>query len=74
MTIKKDDAIKSILEDFEIFANLILQQLDYLEKIVSPDEDIDINKLTDNIQTNEKKLDKLEIKISDKIVNTIVLY
>ncbi len=74
MTIKKDDAINSILEDFETFANLILQQLDFLEKIISPDEDIDINGLIDNILSNEKKLDKLEIKISDKIVNTIVLY
>lgn len=74
MTTKKDEAIKSILTDFEEFANLVLHQLDILEKLVFSGElKFDKNEI-EEILVNEKKLDKMEVKISDKIVNTIVLY
>lgn len=74
MTQKKDDAINSILKDFEEFANLVLQQLDSLEKLISAGETEVSSELMDELTSNEKKIDKLELKISDKIVNTIVLY
>lgn len=75
MTSKKDDAIKSILGDFEDFANLVLHQLDLLEKIVNNGSATAItDEIVDEMAANEKKIDKLEVKISDKIVNTIVLY
>jgi phosphate transport system protein len=74
MTSKKDDAINSILTDFEEFANLVLHQLDLLEKIVSGGELKVSEEVIKELQTNEKKIDKLDVKISDKIVNTIVLY
>ena len=74
MTLRKDDAINSILSDFEEFANLVLHQLDLLENFVSTSETKFPKALTAELLDNEKKLDKLEIKISDKIVNTIALY
>ena len=74
MTTKKDDAINSILTDFENFANLVLGQLDSLEKFVASGEIKIQSKIKDEILSIEKKLDKMEVKISDKIVNTIVLY
>lgn len=74
MTTKKDDAINSIMKDFEEFANLVLHQLDLLEKLVSSGETKVSEELNKELQSNEKKLDKMEVKISDKIVNTIVLY
>jgi phosphate transport system protein len=74
MTSKKDDAIKNILSDFEEFANLVLLQLDLLEKIVSGGEIKISETVINEIHSNEKKIDKQEVKISDKIVNTIVLY
>jgi phosphate transport system protein len=74
MTSKKDDAINSILTDFEEFANLVLHQLDLLEKIVSGGELKVSEEVIKELQTNEKKIDRLDVKISDKIVNTIVLY
>lgn len=74
MTIKKDDAINSILSDFELYANLVLTQLDFLEKAVSADVEESIDSMVEEIYNNEKRLDKLEVKISDKIINTIVLY
>lgn len=74
MTTKKDDAINGILSDFEEFANLVLYQLDLLEKIISSGEIKIADELSKELLSNEKKIDKLEVKISDKIVNTIVLY
>ena len=74
MTTKKDDAINGILSDFEEFANLVLYQLDLLEKIISSGEIKIADELSKEMLSNEKKIDKMEVKISDKIVNTIVLY
>jgi len=74
MTSKKDDAINSILNDFEEFGNLVLHQLDLLEKIVSGGNIKIPEEVLKEMESNEKKIDKLDVKISDKIVNTIVLY
>ena len=74
MTSKKDNAINSIMNDFEEFANLVLHQLDLLEKIISSGDTNISEDITKEIISNEKKIDKQEVKISDKIVNTIVLY
>lgn len=74
MTSKKDIAINNILDDFEKFANLVLHQLDLLEKIVASGELTVPDQLSEEIVTNEKKIDELEVKISDRIINTIVLY
>ena len=74
MTTKKDDAINSIMNDFEEFANLVLHQLDLLEKIISSGNTNISDEIIKEVLSNEKKIDKQEVKISDKIVNTIVLY
>jgi phosphate transport system protein len=74
MSSKKDDAINSILSDFEEFANLVLHQLDELEKIISTGETKISEEVSKELLSNEKKIDKMEVKISDKILNTIALY
>ena len=74
MTTRKDDAIKILLSDFEGFANLVLSQLDLLEKIVSSGETMIPQQLEEDILSNEMKIDSLEVKISERIINTIVLY
>lgn len=74
MTLKKDDAIKSVMSDFEGYANLVLAQLDLLEEQIGTGQIGVPDKLFDKISENENVLDKLEVKISDKIINTIVLY
>jgi phosphate transport system protein len=74
MTTKKDDALNSISSDFEEFANLVLHQLDLLEKIISGGETKVSEEVSKEMFSNEKKIDKLDVKISDKIVSTIVLY
>lgn len=74
MTIKKDDAIQHIQSDFETFANLVLEQLDLMEQIVTSGEITVPDEVLKKILQNEKDIDKREVKLSDKIVNAIVLY
>jgi phosphate transport system protein len=74
MNSKKEIAIKEILVDFEKFANLILHQLDILESIVNSGEINISENIFQEILKNEKEFDKFEVDISEKIINTIVLY
>ena len=74
MTVKKDDAINNIQADFETLANLVLEQLDAMEHIIISGEIIVPDHLLKKILQNEDDIDKREVKLSDKIINTIVLY
>lgn len=71
---KKEKAITHILADFEEFANLILQQLDILEKFINSDEIKISDKIYQKIVENEKKFDLFEVEISERIIKTIILY
>lgn len=74
MTIKKDDAIHEILADFEKLANVVLEQLDYMEHFITSGELKVSDEVLSFITKNEKEIDRMEVKLSDKIVNTIVLH
>ena len=74
MSSKKDNAIKKIQIDFEDFSNLVLQQLDMLENIMGAFSEETINGFQKKLEKNEAKLDQFEVKISERIINTIVLY
>lgn len=73
MTIKKDESILEIQADFEKLANVVLEQLDYMEHFVTSGELSIPNDVLSFVTKNEKEIDKAEVKLSDKIVNTIVL-
>jgi phosphate transport system protein len=74
MSIKKDEALKEILADYESLANLVLGQLDILDNLIT-NSDLNVpEKQYKEILENESKLDKGEVKLSDKIVNAIALY
>lgn len=74
MTTKKDQAIKKILKEFEAFSELTLSQLSLLEKLLASDEQSLPEETMGKIKINEEKLDKFEVSISERIVNTIVLH
>jgi len=74
MTLKKDEAIQGILSDFETLSNLVLTQLDLLEYIVTSGDISVPDELLKKINNQEKEIDKKEVKLSEKVVNTIVLY
>ncbi|WP_372773906.1 phosphate signaling complex protein PhoU [Mangrovibacterium sp.] len=73
MTIKKDEAIQSILDDFEKLANIVLEQLDYMEHFITSGDLFVSDEVLTFIYKNEEQIDKMEVKLSDKIVKTIVL-
>ncbi|GET29678.1 phosphate signaling complex protein PhoU [Prolixibacter sp. SD074] len=73
MNVKKENAILDILSRFEDMANLILHQLDLVEGVMSQGEAEVPDEVSKEIKSNEKKINKLDVKIGEKIINTIVL-
>ncbi len=55
-------------------ANLVLNQLSLLEKFMSLSDTSEGKNIIDAIDSNEKKIDEYEVVISDKFINSIVLY
>jgi phosphate transport system protein len=74
MSQKKEEAIQKVMTDFENMANLVLSQLDNLENFFQSGEIAVSAQIAEEILENEKKIDNLEVKLSERIVNTIVLY
>lgn len=74
MTIRKDDAIHEIEADFEKMAKILLEQLDYMEQFLTSGELKVSDEVLTSITSNENEIDKTEVKLSEKIVNTIVLH
>ena len=73
MNIKKESAIQNVISHFEDYANLILNQLTILEKVVNSGSLTISEEVMRELNAHEEKSDKFEIKLSEKIVNTIVL-
>jgi phosphate transport system protein len=74
MSNKKDEAIHEILSDYEHLANMVLQQLDTLEHIIALGKPEVEESAYDSLKKVERKINKLEVKLSEDIVNAIVLY
>lgn len=74
MNTKREESITDIMNSFQEMSDHVLAQLTSLEKyIVTDDDDIRADILNNIIET-EKRIDKLEVLISDKFINSIVLY
>lgn len=73
MNIKKENAIQNVVSHFEDYANLILSQLSILEKIISSGSLTISEDVMKELNINEDKSDNFEVKLSEKIINTIVL-
>lgn len=74
MNTKREESICDILKSFEEMANLVLSQLTLLEKYMSLNDTVEGKDIIDNIDSSEKKIDGYEVIISEKIINSIVLY
>ena len=74
MTQKKDEAISKVMKDFEALANLVLAQLDQVEELLNLGNMELSEEASIEFAKNEKQIDALEVKLSERIVNTIVLY
>jgi phosphate transport system protein len=74
MSTKKEQSIQDITRSFQEMADLVLLQLSLIEKAMLSADETEQNKLISEINVNEKKIDRLEVVISDKFINSIVLY
>jgi phosphate transport system protein len=74
MTTKKEEAITDSVRSLEEMADLVLTQLTLLEKLMSMKDKIEMNKILSTIDDNEYKIDQYEVIISDKFINSIILY
>jgi phosphate transport system protein len=74
MKTKREESILDIITTFEEMADTILVQLSLLEKYMAGPEEAERNRIRYEITENEDKIDKYEVLISDKFINSIVLY
>ena len=73
MNTNKENAIQDIVDRFGKYADLILHQLSLLEKVFSTGMASIPKELIDEIKKYEEESETYEIKLSEKIINTIVL-
>jgi phosphate transport system protein len=74
MKTKREESILDILASFEEMADIILGQLKLLERYMADSDEYERTRIITEISTNEDKIDKFEVLISDKFINSIVLY
>lgn len=74
MSQKKHEVIAEILSDYETLANMVLNQLDEVRKLLSTGELLKGKDQLKGFKENESKINKLEVKTSDKIIHSIALY
>lgn len=71
---KKEDAIQSIISNYEKLANMVLNQLDVVEKLIASGKLRLSDEQYDDLKENEAKINKLEVKLSEDVINAIALY
>jgi phosphate transport system protein len=74
MKTKREESILDIIATFEEMADTILAQLKLLENYMGGPDEIERKRIKSEIRTNEDKIDKYEVLISDKFINSVVLY
>lgn len=74
MSTKKEQSIQDTEKSFRDMANLVLLQLNLIEKVMLSTVKNEQKDLLEEISRNEDEIDRLEVVISDKFINSIVLY
>ncbi len=74
MGTKKEQSILEIMNGFKDMADIVLLQLSLIEKLMTSGDPSEQQELDVRIKKNENEIDKYEVSISDKFINTIVLY
>jgi phosphate transport system protein len=74
MKTKREESILDIIASFEEMADTILAQLKLLEKFMDEQREEERIKIRSEIRINEDKIDKFEVIVSEKFINSIILY
>ena len=74
MSTNKDIAFKDLQKEFEAYTALVLKQLRLLETVIENESESQLEGYISEIKKNEKTINEYEIKISESVINIIVLY
>jgi phosphate transport system protein len=74
MNTKREESILDIISTFEEMADIILKQLKLLEKFMSGPDEEERELINIELKANEDRIDKYEIMVSEKFINSVVLY
>jgi phosphate transport system protein len=74
MKTKREESILDIITTFEEMADIILAQLKLLEKYLDEQVEEERTLIRSEIDINEDRIDKYEVLISEKFINSIILY
>jgi len=74
MKTKREESILDIIETFEEMADTILAQLKLLEKYMDEYVEEKRDLIRSEININENRIDKYEVLVSEKFINSIILY
>ncbi len=74
MKSRREEFIQNINDSFEEMADLVLKQLMLLDGLMSAAEASGLQDIRAELIENEKKIDRLEVVISDKFINSIILF
>ncbi len=74
MRTMREEAIHDIIATFEEMADTILAQLKLLEGYMDEPNEEERTRIKSEINSNEIKIDRFEVVISEKFINSIILY
>jgi len=74
MKTKREESIEDIITSFQEMADIILGQLTLLEKIMAVSDEGEREILKTRINENEIRIDRYEVLISEKFINSMILY
>lgn len=74
MSQKKEEAIQNILANYEQLANMVLSQLDVVDRLIASEKLRLDDEQLDELIKSEKKINKHEVRLSEDIINAIALY
>lgn len=74
MTTKKEQSIQDVMNSFTAMSDLVLSQLNLMEKVMLSHDGGEQDLLIAEINRNENEIDRFEVIVSDKFINTIVLF
>lgn len=74
MSQKKEEAIQNILANYEQLANMVLSQLDVVDRLIASGKLRLNDEQLDELIKSEKKINKHEVRLSEDIINAIALY
>lgn len=74
MKTKREESILDIITTFEEMADTILAQLKLLEKYMDEHDEEKRDLIRSEINLNEQRIDKFEVLVSEKFINSVILY